>query len=245
MSKIDPKVLSYEGCDLEAMSNAPRYYRWVISVIKPYFGDHIVEVGAGAGSFSRQLLATNPKQATFIEPTKNMYALLKKTIAESKLKNTKTALHRAYLGDIEKKLAASKPDTFIYINVFEHIEDDLKELKTIKKLLPKGGHVIIFVPALKGLYSEFDESIGHYRRYSKKSVSELANKAGLEIVKTRYMDMPGILPWYASFKLMKRKKLMPNMIGYYDSFCVPVIRGAETIIPAPIGKNVLLIARKK
>jgi len=245
MSKIDPKVLSYEGCDLEAMSNAPRYYRWVISVIRPYFGDHVVEVGAGAGSFSRQLLATNPERATFIEPTKNMYALLKKTIAEVRPKNTKTAVYQAYLDGAQKKLEGTKPDTFIYINVFEHIEDDLKELKTIKKLLPKGGHAIIFVPALQGLYSEFDESIGHYRRYSKKSVTELAEKAGLEVVKTRYMDMPGIVPWYASFKVMKRKRLMPKMIGYYDSYFVPFIRTAETVVPAPIGKNVLLVARKK
>jgi FkbM family methyltransferase len=171
MSKIDPKLLEYEGCDLEAMSQAPKYYKWLISVIKPYFGDTIVEIGAGSGSFSKQLLAAKPKKAIFVEPTKNMFRLLKQNVAHDKSKDTVVKTYNAYLGDITKELKAEKPDTFVYINVFEHIKDDVKELKCIKDLLPSGGHAIIFVPAHQALFSKFDESIGHFRRYSKQSVT--------------------------------------------------------------------------
>jgi len=245
MSKIDPKLLTYEGCDLEAMSQAPNYYGWLIGIIKPYIGKAVVEVGAGSGSFSRQLLAMQPKRAVFIEPTKNMFKLLKQTVEQYKTKATEAKVYNAYLSDIATQLRADQPDTFIYINVFEHIEDDLKELKTIKDLLPAGGHVIIFVPAHQALFSEFDASIGHFRRYSKRTVTQLAEDAGLEILQTRYMDMAGTLPWWFSFKVMKSKKLTPKLVGVYDMFCIPIIKTLETVVPAQFGKNVLLVARKK
>lgn len=245
MSKIDPKTLAYEGADLEAMSQATNYYRWLIKIIRPYIGDSVVEVGAGSGSFSKQLLGLKPKNATLIEPAKNMFALLKQTVKEYATKGTKVTTINAYMDKAQVKVKTLDPDTFIYINVFEHIEDDLKELKMIKKILSKNGHIIIFVPALQALFSDFDESIGHFRRYSKKSVTELAEKAGLEIVKVQYMDMVGVLPWLLSFKLMKKKTLTPGLVSIYDSFGVPVIKTVESFIPAPFGKNVLLIARKK
>lgn len=245
MSKIDPKLLAYEGADLEAMSQAKKYYQWLIKIIKPYIGSSVVEVGSGSGSFSKQLLALKPEKVALIEPAKNMYSLLKDTAKEAADTQTSVTLVNAYMDKAQDKVRPLKPDTFIYINVFEHIEDDLKELKMIKNLLKKNGHVIIFVPALQGLFSEFDESIGHFRRYSKKSITDLANKAGLEVVKVRYMDIIGILPWWISFKIMKRKKLTPGLVGVYDTYGVPVIQLLESVIKAPVGKNVLLVARKK
>lgn len=245
MSKIDPTQMVYEGCDLEAMSQAPNYYRWIVSIIKPYVGKTVVEVGAGSGSFSRQLLTLPLKRAVLVEPTKNMYKLLQKLARKGSPRKAEVITMRGYLQDLQKKLAAAEPDTFVYINVFEHIEDDIAELKLIKKLLPKGGHVVIFVPAHMALFSKFDERIGHFRRYTKESVTELARKAGFEVEKVRYMDIVGTLPWWFSFKVMKTTKLNPNMVGVYDRFCMPIIRTIESVISFPAGKNVLLIARKK
>lgn len=245
MSKIDPDVLSYEGCDLEAMSVATRYYAWLIDIIKPQIGKRVVEVGAGSGSFSKQLLHLKPEVAIFVEPTTNMFKLLEHTVKEHKQKGTKTYLHNAFMNDVEKKLEAEKPDTFIYVNVFEHIEDDVSELKTIKRILAPGGHAIIFVPALQVLLSDFDKSIGHYRRYTRKTLAELAEKAGLEVVHMRYMDMVGVATWWINFKLMRRRKLSPKMIEIYDRYFVPLIRAVESRVKVPVGKNILLIARKK
>lgn len=245
MSKIDLKALSYEGCDLEAMSVATRYYAWLIDIIKPNIGKRVVEVGAGSGSFSKQLLQEQLEAAIFVEPTKNMFELLKVAVKENAQKGTKVYLHNAFMGDVEKKLAKEKPDTFIYVNVFEHIEDDVGELKAIRRILTPGGHAIIFVPALQFLMSDFDESIGHFRRYTKKSLAELAEKAGFEVVHMRYMDMVGVASWWMSFKMLKRRKLSPRMIEIYDKYFVPPIRAVESRLKVPVGKNVLLIARKK
>jgi len=236
-------AFDYEGGDLEAMAQAEKYYEWLAATMEPYLGKDIVEVGAGVGSFSKLLRSTKPATLTLLEPAKRMYDLLVKNVKSNK--KTIVKGYSDYLKGVEEKLKKNQPDTFVYINVFEHIEDDVAELKRIKNILQKDGHAIIFVPAMQVLYSEFDKSIGHYRRYDKQMLTELANKAGMDVVKIRYMDMPGMLPWWLSFVLMKRKGLMPKMVKIYDAFCVPIIRAFETVIEPPVGKNVLLVAKKR
>lgn len=235
--------MEYEGCDLEAMSQAPKYYKWITDMMSGHFGSTLVEVGAGAGSYSKELLRRSPAKAIFIEPTKNMFTLLEKSVADN-AKDTKTKTYNAYLSDVAKNLKEHNPDTFIYINVFEHIEDDLEELKTVKSLLPKGGHVVIFVPAHHFLFSKFDESIGHFRRYNKEMLKKLANETGMEIKRLQYVDMVGSLSWWLNFKLLKRAKLGAGLVGVYDKYLIPVIRTLESNIRTPFGKNVLLIAEK-
>jgi ubiquinone/menaquinone biosynthesis C-methylase UbiE len=237
------EAFDYEGEDFEAMALAVKYYAWIVSTIKPYLGDHIVEVGAGAGVFSEFLCDhAKPKTLTLIEPSKKTHDVLKNKVTSTK--QTEVSTINNYLKGNEKKLK-DKVDTFVYINVFEHVKDDHKEMQRIADVLQKGGNAIVFVPALKGLYSEFDKSIGHYRRYDKKRLQELAEGAGLEVVNIRYMDMMGILPWWFSMVLMKNKKLKPKLVRLYDTVMVPVVRAFESTIHAPVGKNVLLVAKKR
>lgn len=242
MSKNEASNFEYEGGDLEAMMLADHYYKWITSVIKPYVGKRIVEVGAGVGSFSKFTNGLGPQQLILIEPSKSMYKILRKNTENF---TTPTQLYNGYLHTYLKEIKAFKPDTFLYINVLEHVKDDDTEIREVANLLNNDGRLIIFVPALMSLYSEFDKSIDHYRRYTKKDLKNLCEKHGLEVEKLKYMDMPGIVPWWFSFVLMKRTKLVPLLVKAYDSVCIPIIRLIETIVPVPLGKNVLIIAKKK
>ena len=47
---------SYPGKELEVMSRAVNYHRWIIDEVRPFLGDTVVEVGAGIGDVSRLLL---------------------------------------------------------------------------------------------------------------------------------------------------------------------------------------------
>ena len=234
----------YEGNDLEAMLVAENYYRWIFDDIKPYVGKSVVEVGSGVGSFSKLILETNPKTLHLIEPSADMHKQLAKNISDKTPANTKVHTHNGYLSESEASIKSDKPDTFIYINVFEHIEDDTTEMKKIADLLAPGGHAVIFVPALQALYSNFDKSIGHFRRYNKKSLKQLCANAGLEVVDIRYRDIFGILSWWLNFVLLKRQGLTPSLVKSYDQHFVPVIRGVESKVRVPLGKNLLLIAKK-
>jgi SAM-dependent methyltransferase len=53
----------------------------------------------------------------------------------------------------------------LLMDVIEHVEDDFALLSEVLALLPPGAHVLITVPADMSLWSQHDESFGHWRRY--------------------------------------------------------------------------------
>ncbi len=66
----------YAGKDLEAMSFAVNYHRWILSIFEPYLGKRVVEVGAGTGSFSELLLEQRLESLALVEPSTAMYQQL-------------------------------------------------------------------------------------------------------------------------------------------------------------------------
>jgi len=51
------------------------------------------------------------------------------------------------------------------LDVIEHLDDDRGAIQRIAPLVESGGTLIVSVPALPGLFSEFDSIQGHRRRY--------------------------------------------------------------------------------
>lgn len=235
---------NYGGHDLESMLNARKYYEWITGMFAGHVGRNVIEVGAGAGSFSEHIMKHNVGQLHSIEPSSDMYPHLKKTAAKLSKENKKVKVvtHQGTLKSVKHKL--KNVDTAVYVNVMEHIEDDAQELEDIFATLEKGGKLLIFVPALQGLLGSFDKQVGHFRRYSKPELIQKCIDAGFVVEKAHYADFLGIAPWWLSFKVLKRKKLNPHVVSIYDNFAVPVISRAEAIIKPPLGKNLLLVAVK-
>jgi SAM-dependent methyltransferase len=227
----------YPGRDLEAMSFALNYHRWIVAQFVPYLGDTIAEVGAGSGSVSKLLLQQNVKQLFAFEPSDNMFRVLANELKqETRAKAINDFFHPRH--------GKQRFDAVAYINVLEHIEDDRIELANAFEALRTNGHLLLFVPALAWLYSEHDKEIGHFRRYTKSGLASLVEQAGFTIVKARYFDVVGILPWYVNFVLL-RNSIGGRSVALYDRLVVPLMRNIETAIPPPIGKNVLLVGRKR
>lgn len=229
-------IPQYFGKDLEAMSFAKNYHRWILSEFAPYLGNAVAEVGAGVGSFSTLLLETNIASLMAFEPSHNMYPILQKTLR---------ADHRATAinGFFDGRMIEQPLDSVLYVNVLEHIEDDAAELTQAYAAIKPGGHLLVFVPALPCLYSQLDEDLGHFRRYLKQDLVELTQHAGFSILKAHYFDIAGIIPWYINFVLLKNS-ISSGGVSLYDRFVVPAMRFIETHITPPIGKNILLIAKK-
>ena len=73
------------------------------------------------------------------------------------------------------------------MDVLEHIRDDYFALKEWKKVLSPNGIILISVPAFQHLWSHHDEFLGHYRRYNKKDLYNLARSVGLQEIKINYI----------------------------------------------------------
>ncbi len=234
----------YVGKDLEAMSFAVNYHKWILEEFRPFLGKRVVEVGAGSGSFSELLLQENIDGLSLVEPSEMFESL---TANVSQIKNkTRVDFYKSIFSEVAAEICEKqKPDSIIYVNVLEHIENDVSELKHIQQTLDKGGRCFIFVPALMWLYGEFDRKIGHFRRYTKREVEEKCQSAGFKILKSKYFDFAGIAPWFVKYKLLKSDSLDSGAVALYDKWAIPFVRGMEKFVNVPLGKNVLLIAEKQ
>ena len=230
------KISQYFGKDLEAMSFAVNYHKWIMAEFRPYLGISTAEVGAGVGNFSKLILNSNISSLTAFEPSQNMYPFLKEALAQDKrAKTVNDFFWRKNIGE--------SYDSILYVNVLEHIENEVDELGNAYEALCRNGHLLIFVPALPWLYSEFDKQVGHYRRYLTKDIITLIEQAGLSIIKVKYFDIVGIIPWYINFVLFKNS-LSGDSVSYYDNFIIPPMRFIEQLMVPPVGKNILLVAKK-
>ena len=237
-------MTSYAGKDLEAMSFAVNYHRWILSIFEPFLGRRVVEVGAGTGSFSELLLERRFESLSLVEPSTEMYQQLCRRVEE-----LKPALAVKTYNDIFQQAApqissSQRPDSIIYVNVLEHIADDAAELGIINSALESGGRLFIFVPALQWLHGSFDRQINHFRRYSKAELERKCVSAGFRVITSRYFDLLGVLPWWVKYRLLQSSKMEPGAVRFYDERVVPIARSLESRVSPPLGKNVLLIAEK-
>lgn len=221
---------------LESMSKANWYNRWTVDFLKSYFYGDILEIGCGIGNFTETLTKHGTVHAIDIE--------------ESFVKQTKRKLKNKAevgLGDIESGtyfFAKKRFDTIVCVNVLEHIYNDSKSLKNINKLLNPGGTLILLVPAHPKLYGKIDNAIGHYRRYTKKALTEILDKSSFQIQLMKSINFIGGIGWWFAGRVLKdtavggEKIKLFNLIG-------PVFLALEKIVEPPIGTSLVVIARKK
>ncbi len=87
-------------------------------------------------------------------------------------------------------------------------------------------------------------SMGHFRRYYRRDLVKLVEDTGFTIEKAHYFDMGGILPWYLNFVVLKNS-FNASSVALYDKIVVRSVRLLEKAVKPPIGKNVLLVAKKE
>jgi SAM-dependent methyltransferase len=239
-----PEELIYVGKDLEAMSFAENYHRWIMQIFSPYLGKRVVEVGAGTGSFSELILEKKIETLSLVEPSADMHRILAERVARMSVASRLQIYNSVFTSVAEKIKELDQPDSIFYINVLEHIEDDEAELRSIRETLREQGRVFIFVPALRQLYGTVDERVGHFRRYLKSELERKCRENGFRVIKSGYFDFIGIFPWWIKYCLLRSPDLGVRSVQAYDRFVVPAAKVIETVVPPPLGKNIFLIAEK-
>ena len=236
--------VGYVGKDLEAMSFAVNYHRWILASFAPHLGTRMVEVGAGTGSFSALLVERRPQSLSLVEPSPSMFAQLSEH-AQERFSAVDLQLYNETFDRVAAQIRVrQQPDSIVYVNVLEHTADDESEIRVIAETLGPGGRVFIFVPALSWLYGSFDREINHYRRYSRSELESKCRAAGFRILVSRYFDLFGVLPWWLKYRLLQSRKMEPGAVRLYDQAVVPLAKRLEAIAAPPLGKNILLVAEK-
>lgn len=236
----DQASLAYEGREFEAAVNLVNYYRWITDHFRPYLKGDGTEIGAGIGTYSRYL---RPFFSTLdlVEPSPLQKDSLERTFPNDSGVRVFSETIDAYRRDT----GDGARDTICLVNVLEHIEDDEAALTDMAAILKDDGHLCIFVPALPCLHSKLDDIFGHYRRYTRPELEQKVRAAGFEIETCIYMDMLGIAAWGLVNTLLGSTSLNPRMASIYDAVCVPLTRAVERLLPAPAGKSLLIVGKKR
>src|SRR5438067_5298690 len=176
---------SYAADDLETMSEARRYHAHVYGLLRPYIGKRVLEVGAGIGTMTADLL-TVADRVVALEPNETSAARARAVLGVQ----PKLDLRVCHLEECDPiALAAEHFDTVVCVNVLEHIKDDVAALESFREIVaPSKGHVLIFVPAVQAVYGPLDAELGHHRRYVKRSLRRAFTRAGMELVRLQYSN---------------------------------------------------------
>jgi SAM-dependent methyltransferase len=135
-------------------------------------------------------------------------------------------------------------DGLYLIDVLEHLEDDRGFLRQFYQKLKPGGRLFVYVPARPELFSAFDSSIGHYRRYLKQELKEKVLQAGFSLKVLHYHELLGYFAASYNAFFAQSGKLNPRMVAIYDRWLVPTDRLLARAFVPPIGKSLYLLAEK-
>lgn len=219
-----PSKYSSEGNQgLSFNEKADRFIDWMYDEIKPFINGNILEVGSGIGTFSKKIVCDFQNNQIVLSDVDTCYVNNLKNIFELQKNVQIELLDLGTISDFEK--IRRKLNTVIALNVLEHVENDIDALHHIYDALADNGKLILLVPAHKFLYNRIDESVGHYRRYSKKELLEKIGKTKFKIHQINYFNFAAILGWYINGNILK-KSISESTIGFFNKL-VPFFKFFE------------------
>ncbi len=229
----------YVGQELELFAQATHWKNYIRHAVRPFVGCNVLEVGAGLGGTTRFLCDGSQKRWICLEPDASLAGKLQGAIDAGDI----PTCCETKVGTLTSIGINDVVDTILYIDVLEHIEDDATELRNAIRVLQPGGHVIVLSPAHQWLFTPFDEAIGHYRRYTKRTLAALT-PADATLAHLTYLDSVGLLASLANRLLLRSAEPTHRQIQLWDKGMVRTSRVLDPMLGRKVGKSVLGVWRK-
>jgi ubiquinone/menaquinone biosynthesis C-methylase UbiE len=226
----------YTGTELEVFAHAENWKKYFSSVIRPYLGGRVLEVGAGLGTNTRFLRSQAVSSWTCLEPDPALFS-------RARLMTGQNADCDIILGTTETLSSDLSFDVILYIDVLEHIKNDREELRRASKFLSSGGRIVVLAPAHQWLYTTFDRAIGHYRRYQRSTLLACSPE-DCRIRKLIYLDSVGMLASIGNRFLLREEQPQLRHILLWDRLLVPASRLMDGLTLNTVGKSILGIWEK-
>lgn len=217
------------------MERATNYHLWCYDEFKHLIRGDVLEVGCGIGCYT-PLIAAHEWCESLLSIDLSAEAV---DYAQRVNVSPKVAFRAIDLMNIDGAF-----DSIICMNVMEHVNDDSAFLAKLFSVLKPGGVLFLLVPSHQWLYSKYDVTTGHFRRYTKASMSRFALPPNIEQIAQYYFNWVGALGWFFVFKLLKRNpsKNLEGDIGFFNRL-IPFIK---CFSPRwmPLGLSVITVFQK-
>ena len=215
-------------------------YQILLEALGPVRGVSVLVVGSGSGEFAA-LLARAGAQVTALDVDQ---ATVDLTLQTARRFGVAIEGVISTLGDFK---TTKSFDRVAATDVIEHIADDRSAFRKLIGLCKPGGKIVVTVPALPCLFGYHDEILGHYRRYTTKSLLAVI-PPDVTIHLLRYYGL-FLIPVAWLISRILRRPYPVSSVGQFGKrsrlgrFLVRAIFQWETCFRPPIGTSLLLIAR--
>lgn len=196
----EPTPLERQQLDL-ANPSAHTFWHWVrFAIVAGVAQDRgaaaVADIGAGSGMLGDRLADTHPNLAYRFDELSPALdaALVERWGGDARIDDTET---------IGTDTVAAMLD------VLEHIEDDVAALRVWHGRMEPGVQLVVTVPALQWAFSQWDADLGHFRRYSKRTLRCALESAGFTVQRCDYL-FPEMLP------LVVKRRWSPSSGGDAD-----------------------------
>ncbi|HSY17982.1 MAG TPA: class I SAM-dependent methyltransferase [Candidatus Acidoferrales bacterium] len=161
--------------------------------LKP--ADLLADCGAGTGIFADEMRGAC--RVIAVDDYEESLELLCARIGKENVrKGSCTAL----------PLADDSVDVLTALDVIEHVQDDQAALREFLRVTRPGGLIVITVPALMALWSDWDVTLRHFRRYDRPALLKII-PPGLEVRHINYVNV-AVLPvvyFIRKFRALKQR----------------------------------------
>jgi SAM-dependent methyltransferase len=170
-------------------------------------GVRLIELGCGVGTVSTYLNA-NGYRVDYADI--HQEALDRARQGARERLGEAAEVHRFLRLDITRQSPPPHYEGILLLDVLEHLPDDLDVLRRVAQSLAAAGpeaFLVLTVPAFPILWSRWDEAELHQRRYTRRQLCDLAERAGLRVDRATCFFLPLFLPALALALIQSRRRL--------------------------------------
>lgn len=217
--------------------------RWAIERFGPATGARtLLDCGAGTGLFAAEYAQLTGATVKVMDDHAESLAMLRQRFPASAVVTGSCAAI---------PLPDASESCITLLDVLEHVEDDVAAVAELHRVLRPGGLLVISVPALMQLWSEWDVVLHHFRRYHR---ADLAALFGPEKWERRYLKyvntaaLPAV--WWlrrgrrAGDSHRSEEQIPPAWLNTILRWLF-VFPAQRRWVPAPCGVGLLIVLRKR